>query len=157
MNSASDLERKMESALAARLKQHAPLAKMRFRRTSEDSAKVNEDIVISAQRREGNPPFSGVYNLEITATLSMRHRKTVDSLPQSLALCKSLEEVFHVPTYTLAAQVSACAPDFHCYEIAIIDKDDAPQGQKHSCVWKLSAIAMAQTFANADKLNNPTK
>lgn len=147
---ANDLECKMEGALAARLKQHKPLAKLRFRKTSEDSARVNQDCVISFKRGEGNPPYSGIYNLEGTITLTMRHRKTVDTLPLFTGLCKSLEEVIaDVHTYILAAELSKCVPDFHCYEIAITGKDDSPVEQKHSCIWTLNAIAMDLSYSDA--------
>lgn len=154
---ANDLERKMENALAVRFKQHKPLAKLRFRKTSEDSPKVNSDCVISFKRGEGNPMFSGIYNMEGTITLSMRHRKTVDTLPLFVGLCKSLEEVIaDVHTYVLARELSNCVPDFHCYEIAVTGKDDAPVEQKHSCIWSLSAIAMGQSYATAAQLQKAT-
>lgn len=150
---ANDLERKMENALAVRFKQHKPLSRLRFRFTSEDSAKVNQDCVISFKRGEGNPPYSGIYNLDGSVTITMRHRKTVDTLPLFLGLCKSLEEVIaDVHTYRLAEQLGKCVPDFHCYEIVVTGKDDAPVEQKHSCIWSLSAIAMDTDYADAVKL-----
>lgn len=148
-----DLERKMENALASRFKQQPLLAKIRMRRNSEDSAKVNQDLIIAAKRGEGNPPFSGIYNMEIACMFSMKHRKSIDTLPLFLRICAAMEEVFDVPTYTLAAQLSLCVPDFHCYEVAVTAKDDTPEDKLHKCVWTLSAIAMPQTYANAAKLN----
>lgn len=147
--SAIDLERKMEEALAARLKQQSKLARKRIRRNSEDSPKVNQDLIVAAKRGEGNPPFSGIYNLEITLTFSMRHRKTVDTLPEFLATCAAIEEVLSVHTYTLALQISRCGSGFYCYEIAVTGKDDAPEDYKHKCVWTLSAIAMPLTYDDA--------
>lgn len=150
---AIDLERKTEQAIAARLKQHQPLSKLRIRCNSEDSAKVNQDLVIAAKRGDGNPQFSGIFNVEVTAELTMRHRKTVDSLPVFLGLCAAIEEVFcGVETYKLAAQISTCTPDFHCYEIEVTGKDDSPQDQKHSCVWSLNAICMPQSYSTAASL-----
>ena len=151
-----DLERKMENALAARLKQHQPLRGLRMRRTSEDSPLVNQDLVITAKRGEGNPPFSGIFDMDVTVSLSMRQRKSVDTLPMFLSLCAALEQVIcGVPTYDLAAQISVCTPDFHCYEIAVNGKDDTPQEQKkYSCAWTLLAIAMPQTYANAANLQS---
>lgn len=148
-----DLERKMEGALAVRLKQHRMLAKIRMRHNAEDSPKVNLDLILVAKRGEGNPPFSGIYNMEVTASISLKHRRNVDTLTRFLTLCAAMEEVFSVSTYALAAQLSQCIPDFHCYEIAVISKDDAPEDVKHKCVWSLSAIAMPQSYANAVKLN----
>ncbi len=158
-----DLERKTENAFSARLKQQPLLAKIRMRRTSEDSPKVNQDLVLVAKRGGGNPPFSGVYNLEVTATLSMRHRKTVDTLPQFLALCVAIEEVFSTtafdvvdgnPVQRIAYQLSQCAPDFHCYEVAVIAKDDTPEDKKHKCVWSFTIVAMCQTYANAASIQS---
>jgi hypothetical protein len=150
-----DLERKTENAIAERLKQHQPLSKLRFRRTSEDSARVNQDLIISAKRGEGDPPFSGVYRMEITVSLTMRHRKTVDTLPQFLALCFAMEQILcGVSTYELAQQISFGIPDFHCYEIAVTGKDDSPQEGKHSCVWSLYALAMGQSYATAASLQS---
>lgn len=151
---AIDLERKMESALAARFKQSKPLARLRFRLTSEDSAKVNGDYVVSFKRGDGNPPFSGIYNMDGTVSLSMRHRKTVDTLPLFLERCKAIEDVLSVHTYTLAAELSKCVPEFHCYEIAVTGKDDSPQDQKHSCIWTLTAIAMSLSYADAVALQS---
>lgn len=153
-----DLERKTENALAARLKQQPLLARLRIRRTSEDSAKVNEDLVISAKRGEGNPPYSGIYNMEVTCMFSMKHRKSVDTLPAFLRLCATMEEVFNVtafdqnggaPVQRIATQLSSCAADFHCYEVAVTGKDDTPEDMKHKCTWSISLIAMGQTYANA--------
>lgn len=149
-----DLERKMENALAVRFKQHPLLAKLRMRRTSEDSPKVNQDLILVAKRGNGNPPFSGIYDMEITCTYSMKHRKTVDTLPFFLRVCAAMEEVFGVETYTLARQLSLCVADFHCYEVAVTGKDDTPEEKKHKCVWALSSIAMTQSYANAVKLQS---
>lgn len=149
-----DLERKMENALAARFKQHAALKKLRMRRTSEDSPKVNQDLVITAKRAQGNPPFSGIYDMEISCSYSMRHRKSIDTLPLFLRICAAMEEVFGVQTYTLAKQLSLCVPDFHCYEVAVTGKDDTPEDKKHKCVWSLSAIAMTQSYVTASKLQS---
>lgn len=148
------LERKMEQALAARLKQNTGLARLRMRYTSEDNPKVNQDIVITSKRGDGNPPFSGIYNQEITATFTMRHRKTVETLPEFLKICAAIEEVFNVATYKLAREISLMIPDFHCYEIAVTGSDDTPQENKHSCVWSLTAIAMGQSYANAVKISD---
>lgn len=148
-----DLERKTENALAVRFKQQPALSKLRMRRTSEDSPKINQDLVITAKRGQGNPPFSGIYDMEVTCTYSMRHRKTIDTLAIFLRVCAAMEEVFDTETYTLAKQLSLCVPNFHCYEVAITAKDDTPEEKKHKCVWSLSAIAMPQSFANAVKLN----
>lgn len=152
VNSQIDLERKFENALAARFKQQSALARLRMRRTSEDSPKVNQDLIIAVKRGDGNPPFSGIYNMEVTCTYSMKHRKAVDTLPFFLRICAAMEEVFNVSTYTLAAQLSLCAADFHCYEVAVTGKDDTPEDKKHKCVWSLSAIAMPQSYATAAKL-----
>lgn len=155
-----DLERKMENALAARLKQEATLARVRMRRTSEDSAKVNQDLILTAKRGEGNPPYSGIYNLDLTAQISLKHRRSVDTLPQFLRLCAAMEEVFNLSTQfdglqqVLAAQLSRLVPDFHCYEILVTGKDDTPEDNKHKCVWTLSAIAMCQSYANAVAVNS---
>lgn len=149
-----DLERKTENAFAARLRQHPLLAKIRMRRTSEDSPLVNSDFVITAKRGNGNPPFSGIYDMAVTVTFTLKHRKTVDTLAVFLRLCAAMEEVFSVSTYTLAAQISLCVPDFHCYEVAVTDKDDTPEDKKHKCVWSLSAIAMPQSYATAAKLQS---
>lgn len=163
LESKIDLERKTENALAARLKQQSLLAGMRFRRTSEDSPKVNQDIVISAKRADGNPPYSGVYNLTVEVTVTMRHRKGVDTLPQFLQTCAAMEDVFNlttidtvagVPTQRIAEQLSLCVPDFCCYELLITAKDDTPEDKKHKCVWSLSVIAMSQSYANAVKLQS---
>lgn len=153
-NSQIDLERKMENALAARFKQQSALAKIRMRQTSEDSPKINQDLVITAKRAGGDPPYSGIYDMEITCTYSMKHRKSVDTLPVFLRICEAMEQVFSVETYTLARQLSLCVPDFHCYEVAISGKDDTPDTQppKHKCIWSLSAIAMTQSYVNASKL-----
>ena len=148
-NSNIDLERKLENALAVRLKQQTALAKLRMRRTSEDSPKINQDLIISAKRGEGNPPFSGIYDMEVTCTFTMLHRKSVDTLPLFLRMCAAMEEVFSVGTYPLAAQLSLCAEFFYCYEIAVTGKDDTPEEKKHKCMWTLSAIAMSQSYANA--------
>lgn len=152
-----DLERKTEDALAARLKQQPTLAKLRMRRTAEDSPKVNFDLVISAKRGEGNPPFSGIYNMDMSVTFSALHRKTVDTLPLFLRMCAAMEEVFNVETYTLARQLSSTVPDFHCYEIAVTGKDDSPEDRMHKCVWTLSGIAMTQSYDNAVKLQQHTQ
>lgn len=156
-----DLERKTENAFAARFKQQPTLARMRFRRNSEDSPKVNSDIILSAKRGEGNPPYSGIYNLTLEVTLTMRQRKTADTLPQFLKLCAAMEEVFNVtaidsvggvPVQRIAVQLSSCAPDFHCYEVAVTGKDDTPEDGKHKCLWTLNVIAMSQSYGNAVKL-----
>lgn len=152
--SQTDLERKLENALAARFKQQPALAKLRMRRTSEDSPKVNQDLIIAAKREDGNPPFSGIYNMVVTCTYSMKHRKAVDTLPFFLRICAAMEEVFNVSTYTLAAQLSLCAADFHCYEVAVTGKDDTPEDMKHKCTWSLSLIAMGQTYANAASIQS---
>jgi len=153
-----DLERKTEDALAARLKQQPLLAKLRVRRTSEDSAKINQDLVISAKRGEGNPQYSGIYNMDVTCTLAMKHRRTVDTLPTFLRLCAAMEEVINVtafdqnggaPVQRIAAQLSSCVADFHCYQVAVTGKDDTPEDMQHICTWTLSLIAMGQTYANA--------
>lgn len=159
--SAIDLERKTEEALAARLKQQSALARIRMRRTSEDSPKVNQDLILTAKRGEGNPPFSGIYNLEASASISLKHRKTVDTLPQFLKLCAAMEEVFSLSSQQttsglssiLATQLSLCVPDFHCYEVAVTGKDDTPEDKKHKCVWSLSMVAMSQSYANAVAVN----
>lgn len=165
MSLAIDLERKTEIAFAARFKQLPALAKIRMRRTSEDSAKVNQDLIFSAKRGEGNPPYSGIYNVELTITLGMKHRKTVDTLPLFLGLCAAMEEVLNItnfdlvngfPVQRLAAQLSLCTADFHCYEVQVTGKDDTPEDKKHKCVWSLMAIAMPQSFANAAKLQSQT-
>lgn len=158
-----DLERKTENALAARLKQQPLLSKLRMRRTSEDSAKVNQDLVITAKRGDGNPPYSGIYNMEVACTLTMKHRKSVDTLPTFLRLCAAMEEVFNVtafdqnsgaPVQRIAAQLSSCAADFHCYEVAVTGKDDTPEDMKHKCTWSLSVIAMGQSYANASAIQS---
>lgn len=156
MSSQIDLERKTENALAARLKQQPLLAKVRMRRTSEDSPKVNQDLILTAKRGEGNPPYSGIYNMEVACTFSMKHRKSVDTLPLFLRVCAAMEEVFNTPTYTLAAQLSLATPDFHCYEVAVTGKDDAPEDGRHKCVWTLSCIAMPQSYATATAVNPNT-
>lgn len=162
-NSQIDLERKTENALAVRFKQQPLLNKLRMRRTSEDSPKVNQDLVISAKRGEGDPPFSGIYKMEVTCELTMKYRKTLDTLPTFLRLCAALEEVFNVtafdmvgsvPVQRIAAQLSLCAPDFHCYEVAVTGKDDTPEDMKHKCIWSLSLIAMAQSYANAENIQS---
>ena len=163
MSLAIDLERKTENALAARLKQQPLLAKLRMRRTSEDSPKVNQDLVITAKRGEGNPPYSGIYNMEVTCTLTMKHRKSVDTLPQFLRLCEAMEQVFNVtafdqnggaPVQVIAKQLSSCAENFHCYELAVTGKDDTPEDMKHKCTWALSLIAMSQSYANAASIQS---
>lgn len=136
-----DLERKMESALRERLKQCQALAQLRIQLNSEDSPKVNGDLVLKATRGEGNPFGSGIYEMEITATLDMKHRKTPTTLTEFLAFCAALESVFSVPTYVLAKQISKCASLFICYEIAVTAKDNTPADKEHSCIWTLSAIA----------------
>lgn len=136
-----DLERKMETALRERLKQCQALAGLRIRLNSEDSAKVNGDLVLEAKRGGGNPFGSGIYDMELTVTLVMEHKKEPNTLPQFLAFCAGLESVFSVPTYTLAKQISVCAPLFICYEIAVTAKDNTPVDGEHSCIWTLSAIA----------------
>ncbi len=161
MSTPIDLERKTEDAFAARLRQNPVLAKLRFRRTTEDSPKVNQDLVIVAKRGEGNPPYSGIYNVEVSVTLTMRHRKTVDTLPTFLRLCAGMEEVFNVteiemvegvPRQKLAYQLSLSAPNFHCYEVAVTGKDDAPEDRKHKCAWTLNILAMSQSYATAVNL-----
>lgn len=161
MRSAIDLERKTENAFATRLKQQSLLAKMRMRNTSEDSPKVNQDIVITAKRGEGNPPYSGVYNVAVEITLTMKHRKGVETLPQFLRACAAMEEVFNVteidvwagvPHYRIAAQLSSATSNFHCYELQVTGKDDTPEEKKHKCVWAITVIAMSQSYANAVKL-----
>lgn len=161
MTSAIDLERKTENAFASRLKQQPSLARMRMRRNSEDSPKVNGDFVIAAKRGEGDPPFSGIYNVTVEIMLTMRHRKTVDTLPQFLAVCAAVEDVLGittidmvagVPVQRIASQLSSCAPDFCCYQLAVTGKDDTPEDNKHKCVWALTVIAMSQSYANAVKL-----
>lgn len=157
-----DLERKFEIALINRLQQHQPLKKIRIRRNSEESAKVNEDVVIFAKRGIQNPSFSGIFEIEVTITLVMRNRKTVNTLPAFLNLLKAIEEVltitgnesttFGVLIGKLAAQLSLSTLNFHCYEVAITGKDDSPQDQKHSCIWTLSALAMAQSYLTASQL-----
>jgi len=157
----NDLERKMENALAARLKQHPTLSRVRMRRNSEDSPKVNQDLILTAKRGDGNPPYSGIYNIEVTASISLKHRRSVDTLPQFLKLCAAMEQVFNLSTQfngipgvqVLAAELSQCIPDFHCYEILVTGKDDAPEDKAHKCVWSLSAIAMPQSYANAVSVN----
>lgn len=160
-NSQIDLERKAEIAFAARLRQHPLLAKLRMRRTTEDSPRVNQDLVIAAKRGDGNPPYSGIYNMEVSCTLTMKHRKSIDTLAQFLRLLAAMEEVFNVtqfeypggvPVQLIALQLSSCAADFHCYEVAVSGKDDTPEDNKHKCVWSLSIIAMSQSYANAVKL-----
>lgn len=162
-NNQIDLERKTEDAFAARLKQQPALAKLRMRRTSEDSPKINQDLIITAKRGGGNPPFSGIYDMEVTCTYSMKHRKSVDTLPEFLRLCAATEEVFNVtgfemvagvPVQKIAAQLSLCAADFHCYEVAVTGKDDTPEEKKHKCVWSLSVIAMSHSYDNAVKLQS---
>lgn len=153
---ATKLERKFEQALAVRLKQNQLLAKVRMRHTSEDSAKVNQDLVIVAKRGNGNPPFSGIYDLEVTVTFTMRYRKALTTLPEFLNLCEAMEQVFNVATYKLARELSLLVPDFHCYEIAVVGNDDTPEDDRHKCVWSLTAIAMGQSYDNAVKLqSNP--
>ncbi len=82
----------------------------------------------------------------------MRHRKTVDMLPQFLAVCAAVEDAFNVTTIDvvgsvllqrIAAQRSSCAPDFCCYQLAVTGKDDTPEDNKHKCVWALTIIAMS--------------
>lgn len=153
----TDLERKLENAVATRLKHHDLLAKLRMRRNSEDSPRVNQDLVLSAKRGQQSPPFSGIYEMEVTLTLSMRHRRTVDTLPAFLATLKAIEEVisfsevetetFGQPITGLAAQLSLCVPDFHCYEFAVSGKDDAPVDNKHNCIWTATAVCAAQSYA----------
>jgi len=156
-----DLERKTEDALIARLKQQPLLAKLRMRRTSENSAKINQDLIICAKRGEGNPPYSGIYNVDVTCTLTMMHRRTIDTLSQFLRLCAAMEQVFNVtafdqnggaPVQVIAKQLSACAENFHCYEVAVTGKDDTPEDMKHKCTWSLSLIAMSQSYANASAI-----
>jgi len=158
-----DLERKTENALAVRLKQQPLLAKLRVKRNSEDSSKINQDLVICAKRGEGNPPYSGIYNVDVTCTYTMKHRRSIDTLPLFLRVCAAMEEVFNVTafdtvagvtTQRIASQLSACAPDFHCYEVAVTGKDDTPEDMKHTCVWSLSLIAMSQSYANAVSLQS---
>lgn len=158
-----DLERKTEDAFSVRLKQQPSLSKLRMRRTSEDSPKVNQDLVIVAKRGEANPPFSGIYNIDVTLTLTMRHKKSVDTLPQFLRSCAAMEEVFNVtgienvngvPVQRIASQLSLCAVDFHCYELSVTGKDDSPEDMKHKCVWSLSVLAMSQSYDNAVKLQS---
>ncbi len=156
-----DLERKTEKAFVARLKQNPVLAKLRFRHNAEDSAKVNQDLVLVAKRGEGNPMFSGIYDVEVTIALSMKYRKTADTLPTFLRLCAGVEEVLNVttienvggvPQQKLAAQLSLSAPDFHCYQIALSGKDDTPEDRMHKCTWTLSIVAMSQSYATAENL-----
>jgi len=163
MTSAIDLERKTENAFAALLKQQPILSRIRMRRTSEDSPLVNQDLILTARRGEGNPPFSGVYNLEVTASISLKHRRSIDTLTQFLALCAAMEEVFsssaqqvgtgNEVTSLLAAKLSLAVPDFHCYEVMVTGKDDTPEDKKHKCAWSLSVVAMSQSYANAVALN----
>jgi len=161
MNSQIDLERKTEKALAARFKQQPLLAKLRMRMNSEDSSKINQDLVISAKRGDGNPPYSGIYNMDVTCTYTMKHRRSIDTLPLFLRVCAAMEEVFNVtaidmvggvPTQRIAVQLSSCVPNFHCYEVAVSGKDDTPEDMKHKCEWSLSLIAMSQSYANAVNL-----
>lgn len=162
-NSQNDLERKVENAIAARLKQQPLLARLRMRRTSEDSAKVNQDLTICAKRGEGNPPFSGIYSMEVSCTYSMHRRNSVTTLPVFLRMCAAMEEVFNVtaidmaggvPVQRLAAQLSLSVPDFHCYEVAVTGKDDTPEDMKHKCVWTLSLVAMGQSYVNAGSIQS---
>lgn len=158
------LERKFESALANRLKQNPLLNRIRIRHNSEESAKVNQDLVITAKRGPQNPPFSGIFEVEATITLLMGYRKTVDTLPSFLAILKAIEDVltnnkvesttFGVLIGELAAQLSLLTPDFHCYEVAISGKDDTPDttNKKHSCIWSITGIAMSQSYLTASQL-----
>lgn len=156
-----DLERKTENAFAARLKQHPALSRMRMRNNSEDSPRVNQDIVITAKRGEGNPPYSGVYNVAVELTVTMRHRKGVDTLPKFLATCAAMEDVFNTTAFQvingfshqeIALQLSLAVPNFHCYELAVTGKDDTPEDKKHKCVWSVTVIAMSQSYATATNL-----
>ena len=149
-----DLERKLGNALATRFKQNPLLARVRMRVTSENSPLVNGDLVIVSKRGEGNPPYSGIYNMDVTCTYTLKHRKSVDTLAQFLKVCEAMEQVFGVATYTLAAQLSLCVENFHCYEVAVTGKDDTPEEKAHKCVWTLSAIAMSQAYATASKLQS---
>lgn len=150
----TNLERKTEAAIAARLKQVSALSKLRLRKTVEDSRKINQDLIISATRGEGNPPYSGVYDLEVTVTFAMKLSLTNGTLPIFLQVCEAVESVLNIETYQLAKEVSACINDFHCYEIAVIDKDDTPEDNMHQCTWTLTVIAMPVTFSTAEKLNS---
>lgn len=150
---ANDLCRKIEKALAARFKQHPLLAKVRFRLNSEDSPKVNGDIVIAAKQGNANPPFSGVYEMAITVTLQMLQKKTVNTLPQFLQYEKAIEEVFDTDNFLFARQISGLVENFHCYLITSDgEKDNTPEENNHSSIWPLRAIAMNQTYAIAEKL-----
>lgn len=149
-NSQIDLERKVENSFAAQFKKVAELSKLRFRRNSEDSPKVNGDMVIAAKRGNGNPPFSGIFDLEVTITLQLKHRKGVDTLPAFLRQCASLEQAITGKTSkALSAQLSLNVPSFHCYEMQVTGKDDAPDGEgaKHTCIWVISVVAMSQAYA----------
>lgn len=161
MNLAIDLERKSEQAFAARLKQQPLLARVRMRLNSEESAKVNQDLILAAKRGEGDPPFSGIYKVEVAVSYSMKQRRTVDTLPQFLNVCAAMEQVFNLSSQmaddglnsVLAAQLSLAVPSFHCYEVAVTGKDDTPEDNKHKCLWTLSIVAMSQNYANALAVN----
>lgn len=139
-----DLERKMENALATRLRQEQPLAKLRMRRTSEDSAKVNQDLILTAKRGETNPPFSQIFEMEVEVTFSLKYRKSVDTLPTFLKVCKALQDVLTQPPRLLGSQLTVCESNFICYELVVTGKDDSPVTGKHSSVWTLAAIATSK-------------
>jgi hypothetical protein len=152
---AMKLERKLEKALSARLKQQPLLAKLRIKLNTDESAKVNQDLVIKATRGEQNPSFSGIFDMSATVSLVMEQRNSVDTLPQFVAFTAALEEILcGVPAYTLAAQLSTMVSNFHCYEITVVDCDDTPQEKAHSCIWTLTAIAMPQDYDTAEKVNS---
>lgn len=145
-----DLERKTENAFAAQLKKLPELSKLRLRRNSEDTPKVNGDIVIAAKRGNGNPPFSGIYDLEVTITLELKHRKNVDTLPLFLRQCAALEHAIAGQTSKLLSQeISKNVQNFHCYEVQVTSKDDAPDTDtgKHRCIWVISVVAMPVGYA----------
>lgn len=157
MTLATDLERKLESALAVQLKTHQLLRRMRVRHNSEESPKVNLDLILVAKRGVQSPPFSGVFEMEVTINLSMKYGKTVETLPAFLAKLKAIEEVitrpgldnetFGWPIGIFAAKLSLSVADFHCYEFAVTAKDDTPQDQKHNCIWTASAVCAPQSYA----------
>jgi len=140
----TDLERRMENALATRIRQCQPLAKLRMRRTSEDSARVNQDLILTAKRGETNPLFSPIYEMEVEITFTLKYRKSVDTLPQFLKVCRALETVFLTPPRELGRQLTACEENFICYELVVTGKDDSPATGKHSSVWTLAAIATSR-------------
>lgn len=149
-----DLEEKCEKALIARLQQHPVLKDCNIKHSVTDSNKVDGSLIVRCQRGEENPSESGVFNVATEIEIQTRMQRGKNTLTDFKSKVRAMEEVLSLPWRQLVAELNACLSDFHCYNIAITDKDSTPEDDMHSCIWTCNLIAMPVSFETANKINS---